>query len=357
MIYQKWWKILGVVLLLYTFTAGMLVPLKPGIVDVTPRNGRTGETLQLAVTGYNTFYDRASAEAPVRAWLKLDEEHLLSAQTVTVEDDRRIQLSFNIPPTLPSPSKVEYFSLIVDDAIDGAHVLPSAVSITQDSIVPATAQAPWPNASLQDLHEKKGITFPFRNILAETIRNTYFHVPLWFAMIFIFLGAVVSSVRYLRGSNIQDDMRAAAFTQIGILFGLLGLVTGAIWAKNTWGAYWSGDIKQNMTAIALLIYLAYFVLRNAFDDPDQKARVAAAYNLFAFAAMIPLIYVIPRMYDSLHPGNGGNPALGGEDLDNTMRMIFYPAIIGWTLLGYWITSILYRANRLKERLLMAEAEE
>jgi heme exporter protein C len=99
------------------------------------------------------------------------------------------------------------------------------------------------------------------------------------------------------------------------------------------------------------------VLRNAFDDPDQKARVAAAYNLFAFAAMIPLIYVIPRMYDSLHPGNGGNPALGGEDLDNTMRMIFYPAIIGWTLLGYWITSILYRANRLKERLLMAGAEE
>jgi heme exporter protein C len=71
------------------------------------------------------------------------------------------------------------------------------------------------------------------------------------------------------------------------------------------------------------------------------------YNIFAFGALVPLIYVVPRLTDSLHPGAGGNPAFGSEDLDNTMRMVFYPAILGWTLLGFWIASLAYRAERLQ----------
>src|SRR5690606_31379887 len=102
---------------------------------------------------------------------------------------------------------------------------------------------------------------------------------------------------------------------------------------------------------AILIYLAYFVLRSSFDDFDKRARIAAVYNIFAFAALIPLLFVIPRMTDSLHPGSGGNPAMGGEDLDNTMRMIFYPAIIGWTLMGVWISQILFRILRLRYKLM------
>jgi heme exporter protein C len=74
------------------------------------------------------------------------------------------------------------------------------------------------------------------------------------------------------------------------------------------------------------------------------------YSIFAFAALIPLIYVIPRMTDSLHPGAGGNPAFGTEDLDNTMRLFFYPAVIGWTLLGFWIADLLRRVNALRDHL-------
>ena len=155
----------------------------------------------------------------------------------------------------------------------------------------------------------------------------------------------------------MDDTKAEAYTGIGIIFGLLGLATGAIWAKHTWGTYWSWDVKQNMTAIALLIYLAYFILRGSLEDPERKAQVSAAYNIFAFAALIPLIYVIPRMTDSLHPGAGGNPAFGSQDLDNTMRMIFYPAIIGWTLLGFWKANLLFRANQLKHTLLEKELDQ
>jgi heme exporter protein C len=341
---QHWWKILGVILLLYAFTVGILVPLKTGIIGVNPTSLKTGERATLSVRGYNSFYKQSSNQ--IRAWLKLDNEKALAAESITVVNDRDLEMIFQIPEYLPSDDRVQDFALLIDDPVDGAHVLPSAVFVTQDSIDPEMAVEVWPNADISNLNEKEGITFPFRNILGETIRNTYFHVALWFAMIFLFLGGVVRSIAYLRKREPLDDIKAAAYTQVGILFGILGLATGMIWAQYTWGKFWSGDIKQNMTAIALMIYLAYFVLRNAFDDPDQKARIAAVYNLFAFAALIPLIYVVPRMYDSLHPGAGGNPALGGEDLDNTMRMVFYPAIIGWTLLGAWMATLMWRVGKL-----------
>jgi heme exporter protein C len=349
MIQKHWWKALGVLILLYTFLAGMLVPLKPGIVGVTPSSARTGEKIEVKVTGYNSNYKEG--ENGLRAWLKLDSSRAIGATTVTVADDQHLRLTFAIPEYLPVNKRVQDFSLLIDNTVDGASVLPSAVFVTQDSIDPEMGQKAWINTPITNLNLREGMTYPFRNILAESIRNTYFHVPLWFAMVLIFIGSVVYSGRYLRKFRPEDDHKAQAFTRAGILYGFLGLITGAIWAKHTWGAYWSWDIKQNMTAIALLIYLAYFILRNSFEDDEKKARISAVYNIFAFAALIPLIYVIPRMADSLHPGAGGNPAMGGEDLDNTMRTVFYPAIIGWTLIGVWIANLLYRMENIRARLL------
>jgi heme exporter protein C len=120
-----------------------------------------------------------------------------------------------------------------------------------------------------------------------------------------------------------------------------------LWAQFTWGKYWSGDPKQNGTAIGMLIYLAYIVLRGSFSDDQMRARISAIYNILAFPAFIAFIYILPRLTDSLHPGNGGNPAFNKYDLNSTMRMVFYPAVIGFTLLGIWITE-------LKVRLRMAE---
>jgi heme exporter protein C len=106
-----------------------------------------------------------------------------------------------------------------------------------------------------------------------------------------------------------------------------------------------------MTAVTILIYLAYLVLRSTFTDTDRRAKMSSAYNIFAFIAMIPLLFVIPRMTDSLHPGNGGNPALGGEDLDHTLRMFFYPSVIALALLGTWIAQLTIRYERLREKIL------
>ena len=81
-------------------------------------------------------------------------------------------------------------------------------------------------------------------------------------------------------------------------------------------------------------------------DEQQRGRVSAVYNVFAYAAMIPLLFVLPRIYDSLHPGNGGNPGLNFFDLDGKLRMVFYPAIIGWALLGLWLAELRLRTRRI-----------
>ncbi|MEM1328708.1 MAG: cytochrome c biogenesis protein CcsA [Bacteroidota bacterium] len=342
------YKVLGVLILLYSFTAGMLVPLSPGIQQATPTSIRTNQTVDIAVTGYNTYYE--SGAESLRAWLKLNNELALAAEEVMVDSETAATLRFQIPAYLPSRERVQEMALVMDNAVDGASVLPNAVFVTQDSINPAEGEKVWQNSSIESLHDRAGMTFPFRNILGESIRNTYFHVSLWFAMIFMLGAAVWQSVAYLRKKSFERDNKAVSFTQVGVLFGILGVATGAVWANYTWGAPWSWDIKQNTTAVALLIYFAYFILRNSFDDQEQKARIAAVYSIFAFVSMILLLYVIPRLSDSsLHPGNGGNPAFGGEDLDNTMRMIFYPAIIGWTLFGTWLANVIIRAKRLEEQ--------
>ncbi len=184
-------------------------------------------------------------------------------------------------------------------------------------------------------------------ILNESIRNVYFHVSLWFAMLIILTTSVVYSVRYLRHNRPDDDRIAVEFANTGILFGILGCATGSLWANFTWGEPWPNDPKLNAVAVGMLLYFAYLILRGSFDDEQRRARISAVYNIFAFAVFIPLIMILPRLTDSLHPGNGGNPALGKVDMDNQMRMVFWPAIIGFALLGVWITELRVRLRRVK----------
>ncbi len=191
---------------------------------------------------------------------------------------------------------------------------------------------------------------PRLDILNETVRALYFHVPMWFAMILLYGYSVYYSIQYLRNPIAEYDLKSMQFAHVGTVFGILGILTGMLWANYTWGTPWHGDPKQNGAAIALLVYLAYFVLRGSLDNEEQRGRLSAVYNIFAFAAMIPLIFIIPRMTDSMHPGNGGNPGFNAYDLDSRMRMIFYPAVVGWFLIGLWIVSLRVRWKKIQERL-------
>jgi heme exporter protein C len=369
---HSWWKVLAVLLVFYGLTAGLLTPLKPNLMSVSPRSAKLGETVTLDVVGYNTSFGGANAGA-MNAWLIAGDSTDLSlrAEAVEVIDERRAKITFKIPDYLPDLDREKAtLPIYVNSPTDGAFVDPVGLFIRQKTPAGsvAEAEAPWRTSSIEkgDLTATPWTTFPYRGHLAESIRNTYFHVSLWFAMMFIFIAGVTYAVKYLLRSRYTSDEDvytvsfrdkadywSVAFTSIGMLFGVLGLLTGAVWAKYTWGSYWSWDIKQFTTLVALLIYAGYFVLRASFPDPEQRARLGAAYNIFAFACLIPLIYILPRLSgNSLHPGAAGNPAFGGEDLDNTMRMVFYPIIIGWTLFGFWMAGVGYRARLLKEKILL-----
>lgn len=188
------------------------------------------------------------------------------------------------------------------------------------------------------------MSVPRLNIINETIRNLYFHVPMWFTMIILFLISFVYAIKYLRTGDLKDDIYSAEFTKVGVLFSLLGMLTGMEWANYTWGEPWSNDPKQLGTALSMLIYFAYLILRSGMKDEEKRAKISAVYNVFAFALMIPLLWILPRMVDSLHPGNGGNPGFNTYDLDSDMRMVFYPAAIGWILLGVWISTLRIRLS-------------
>ena len=157
---------------------------------------------------------------------------------------------------------------------------------------------------------------PVLPILHETIRNLYFHVPMWFTMILVYTVSVVYSIKYLNSANVNDDLIAVESVNTGVIFCFLGLLSGMTWAKFTWGDYWPNDPKLNGAAISTLMYLAYLVLRNSIDEEQKRAKIAAVYNIFAFPVMVVLLFILPRLTDSLHPGNGGNPGFGGYDLDN-----------------------------------------
>jgi heme exporter protein C len=196
-----------------------------------------------------------------------------------------------------------------------------------------------------------GLLFPVPElpIVHETIRNLYFHVPMWFAMMVLFGISVFYSIKYLSDPNEDYDLVAVESVNVGLVFYVLGLVTGMIWAKYTWGEAWSNDPKQNSAAIAFLVYCAYLVLRNSIEEEQKRARISAIYNIFAFPIMIVLLFILPRMTDSLHPGSGGNPAFGKYDLDNTMRAVFYPACAGWILIGVWVATLRFRIRSIEKK--------
>jgi len=191
------------------------------------------------------------------------------------------------------------------------------------------------------------VEVPKKYIVNETIRNLYFHVPMWMGMLTVLTISVYFSIRYLRFNREEDDLAAVECVNTGLFFYVLGLCTGMFWAKFTWGEYWPNDPKLNSAAIGFLLYAAYLVMRNAIDEEQKRAKISAVYNIFAFPIMVVLLLVLPRLTDSLHPGNGGNPGFGGSDLDNKMRISFYPAMLGWSFIALWIATLRYRIRMIE----------
>jgi heme exporter protein C len=203
-------------------------------------------------------------------------------------------------------------------------------------------------------------TLPQVSTLGQTSRNLFFHVPMWFSMYLMMLLSLVWSIRYLLRDDADLDLKAREAARMGVFFGLLGLTTGMVWSRVTWGellpasdpyAWWAWDPKQTMALAAVLIYLAYFILRSSVEEPRKRARLSAVYNVFAAAALFPLTYIIPRTVPSLHPGGADGNPINFRDSGIEYRLVFYPAVIAFMLLGLWVLELRVRKGRIQRQLL------
>jgi heme exporter protein C len=195
------------------------------------------------------------------------------------------------------------------------------------------------------------IEIPDLDRLHQTLRNLFFHVPLWFAMIFVMLLSFIFSIRFLRSERQRDDRWAVEAVNVGLLFGVLGFATGSLWGNYAWGdiSAWLINEPRSLAAIiAILFYVAYLILRGSLDDETKRARISAVYNIFAFVLYLLFIIVIPRMVQSLHPGVGGNPGFNVYDSDNTLKIVLYPAWVSFTLLALWLTEIRVRLRNIED---------
>jgi heme exporter protein C len=213
-----WWKALSVLLVLYTLAVGMLVPLKPGIAYVSPDSAKSGDSIRVTFYGYNTFYTRSRAGEDIRVWLQYDSAQAVLGQSLKVLNDTMLEASFVLPANLPRPTQSVMLNAILDHPVDGVSLLPDAVEITRDTA--SNSSATWTQNPVGQLHIVKDFSFPYRNVIYESIRNTYYHVPMWFALMFLFAASgVYSSVLFLLGKKLDYDRWASALAEAGLLFG------------------------------------------------------------------------------------------------------------------------------------------
>jgi heme exporter protein C len=187
-------------------------------------------------------------------------------------------------------------------------------------------------------------------ILDETIRNLFYHVPMWFGMMLVLLAACVNSIMYLNKPTLKRNLYASELTNVGILMGFCGLFTGMFWAYNTWGTPWTNDPKLNGVAVGMAMYGGYWLLQRSVNDPEKAARLSAVYNVFIFPLFVALIYVMPKLSEaSIHPGSGESVNFKSYNKTNNMELVFYPAVIGWTLLFVWIAELRTRFQLIKHQ--------
>ena len=188
-----------------------------------------------------------------------------------------------------------------------------------------------------------------KGFIGESSRILFFHVPMAWASFIGFIAAAVWSGRYLFGGrDPRHDRAAAAAIELGLVFGVLATVTGALWARIMWGAYWNWDPRQTSLLICLLFYGAYLALRAAIDDRETRGRLSAAYALLGIVVTPFLFWIVPRITYSLHPEPVIN-VQGKVEMEQRMQHVLYASGIGFAALFFWLHNLRSRAQALLDR--------
>ncbi|MFM8560149.1 MAG: cytochrome c biogenesis protein [bacterium] len=189
---------------------------------------------------------------------------------------------------------------------------------------------------------------PLVPVLAETTRVLYFHVPAAWITVVALAWSMIQSALYLWKRDLRHDDHAAAAAELGLLFCIVASVSGALWAKARWGAYWNWDPRQTSIFFLFLIYAAYLALRGSIEGDEKRARLSAVYSLVAFVSVPPLMFVVPRIYSTLHPDPIINTQ-GKVDMDPMITLCFMLMLVGFTFLYAWLQALRVRVTRLERR--------
>jgi heme exporter protein C len=195
--------------------------------------------------------------------------------------------------------------------------------------------------------------FPLIPGLGENAKIIFFHVPTAWLTVVAFLMSTIYSIRYLRNKNLDEDAKAYAAVQIGMVFCILATVTGAVWSKFAWGQFWSWDPRQTSIFALLLIYGALFALRSSIESEDKRASLSAVYSIIAFITVPFFIFIMPRIMRGLHPGSADDTNSGpvvNFKMNGNMLLVFFLSLIAFTMLYFWIWKLSYRSIILKDKL-------
>ena len=186
---------------------------------------------------------------------------------------------------------------------------------------------------------------PRETTMGDVQRIFYFHVASAWVGFFAFFVTFLAGVGYLARGNRRWDIVAFSSVEIGLTFITMTVVTGALWARPAWGTYWTWEPRLTISAVQLLIYIAYVMLRAAIDSPEQQARFASVYGIVAFVT-VPLSWFAIRWWRTIHP----DILTGGEGMAITSRMVH-------TLLVSLAAFTLLYANLLWQRMRLERAAD
>ena len=201
--------------------------------------------------------------------------------------------------------------------------------------------------------------FQFIEGLGQNARIIFFHVPTAWLTVIAFFVSTIYSFKYLRKKNFDDDAKAYASIQLGMIFSILATVTGSVWAYFAWGSgFWkSGDPRLISIFALLLIYGALLALRSSTESEERRATLSAVYSLIAFITVPFFIFIMPRIMTGLHPG--AIPVNPNEEqvspvinfyMNSSMLLIFFLSLIGFTILYFWMWQISYKSIIYKDKL-------
>jgi heme exporter protein C len=167
----------------------------------------------------------------------------------------------------------------------------------------------------------------------------FFHVPMAMTAMLCSFVALIASVMFLLTKNFKYDALAVSVTEVGLAFLAANLVTGSIWGRVIWGIWWAWDARLTSALVCWLLYAGYLALRNAIEEPTQRATFAAVFSIFAFID-VPIVIFSIKWWRTQHPA----PVFwGGGSIPGA-----WAAVAGWNWLAMILLGTVLIAVRLRQ---------